>query len=1119
MKKPSKYEYLYAKADTHVVLNEDDSVLDSIRIRLPKCPPLHTIRGYGLPPSEQKWKREEMPPKLAALNKKRYADVEQYWQEIEQNYQYYKDELPFIERQWKLRLEGLWIFINGKPTYMPPWHWWYLQEFQMDSETGDYAEYRSRDRIFFYACHYAASTTKAWFKYKIHTDKGIHYSSSPSTHQEAVQKGWQIENKGYLVDMGIRTIIGLNYPKLRREGATTKTQAIQLEIITRMKDAKAGIQSMTETHAQTVYDQYMLKGWRGLSFYFIPINEGLTNPQTHLRMQPKGKTKIDNDENTLMPLYSSVTPKSSSAKAFDTWKLKFYHADEVGKCFGIGTPILMADNSVKMVEDIKKGDKVMGESGQPKTVSSTTVGYGKMYAVKAKTGEVWCCNYEHILSLKWCRERHKLFGKHKKGDVVNIPVSQYLKMSKSMQKHLMLYKSYGVKYKKNNHLIDPYMIGLWLGDGRAQSAAITTIDKEIIEYINEFAKANGMTVKLDGITHRITTGQVGSTKNILANELKRLNLIENKHMPKEYLLDSRKNRLALLAGLLDSDGHKGRAGYEIIQKKESIAKGIIQLARSLGFNARSVLKKATMRRHDGTMFESMVHRIGIYGADLSIIPCKVERKKFKKVKKHINGRNPLHTGFSIDQIEDNNYYGFTLDAKDKRFLLADYTVAHNTEEVDVHERHYIVKKTLTLGGDANIVGLGLNTSTVEDMDKGGANFLKICKESHYRDRDETGQTLSGYINFFIPADEGLEGFIDEFGNSKKEQARRHILAKRKKYEDEGKSEDLIKEIRRTPLSFSECFTFVARNKKFDIAIINKRLQQFAFVEQNPAVVRGKLEYAGWPKIEKYDIANLPKMLDILSKKTYVRFVQTDEDWDWEFSYIPKQEANNFYYDEFNDAIMPGNKGLFRFGIDMYKYADKTTTGEGSLGCGAIYRNFNPSVDNPLLPPHEAYKIGPDGDTVWKTDRFCGVYLKRPDDKNEFCEQMLMAAILFGTPAFPEINVPDVWDWFGRDRGFYGYLLHRVNRITGRVDNRPGAATGTGIIKQIWTSWAEYIKKNGLREHHLVFLEQCRDIIDSMNDFDAFAGGGYALIQDQESFVDYSEPEVVDLSNFVRKYKV
>ena len=772
--KSSKYDYLYGKADTHAILNEGDTVLDHIKVKLPKQPPINQIRGYGLAPHQQKWVREDLPPKLEQLNKKRFADVEQYWKEIEENYQYYKDELPFIEQQWKLRLEGLWLFINGKPTYLPPWHWWYLQNFQMDSETGgDYPQYRDRDKLFFTGCHYTASSTRAYFKYIIHTDKGKVYSSSRKKIEEATKKDWKIERDGYLVDLGKRTLIGMNYPKLRREGATTKTQAINLEIITRMKDANSGIQSMTEKHAQTVYEQYLLKGWRGIPFYFIPINEGLTNPATHLRMQPKGKTKADGSESELIPLYSSITPKSSTEKAFDTWKLKFYHADETGKA----------------------------------------------------------------------------------------------------------------------------------------------------------------------------------------------------------------------------------------------------------------------------------------------------------------------------------------------------------EEVNVHERHYIVKKTMTVGGDSNIVGFGLNTSTVEDMDKGGANFLKLCKESHWRDRDDTGQTQSGFINFFIPSDMGLEGFVDEFGNSQREKAREHIFAKRRKLEEEGKSDLLIQEIRRTPMTFSECFTFVAKNKKFDIAVINKRLQEFAFVEQNPAVVRGKLEYAGWKPITKYDIANLPTIEDIMSRKVYVRFVQTDEDWDWEFSYIPKEEANAFYFDERYGTIFPGNRGKFKFGIDMYKYAENTESGKGSLGCGAIYRNFNSSIDNPLLPPEEAYKVGKDGDTLWKTDRFSGVYFKRPDDKNEFCEQMLMAAIFHGIPAYPEINVPDVWDWFGRDRGFESYLLHRVNRSTGRVDKRPGAVTGAEITKQIWTSWAEYIKKNGMREHHLVFLEQARDIVDQMNDFDAFAAGGYALIQDQETFEEYSEPETVDMSNFVRKYKV
>lgn len=779
----NKYGHLYVKADKVVVLNEGDPDLDSIRVKLPKPPPLHEIEGYGLPPSKQKWQIPEMPKKLAELNAKRFEDVEDYWEEISNNYQYYKDELPFITQHWERRRNGHWLFINGKPTWLPPWHYWYLTAFEMDNEKGfKYADYRDRDRKFFIACHYAASTTDGFFRYKIELPSGdIKYSSSKKVLEESLLKGLKVERDGYLVDMKRRVVIGLNYPKLRREGATTKTQAINLEIITRMPDANSGIQSMTEKHAETVYQQFLLRGWRGLPFYFIPVNEKLLNPAKHLRMQPKGKGNGENlDGMTLRALYSSVTPGSGTEKFFDTWKLKFYHADEVGK----------------------------------------------------------------------------------------------------------------------------------------------------------------------------------------------------------------------------------------------------------------------------------------------------------------------------------------------------------SEDVDVYERHYIVKKTMTLGSDVNIVGFGLNTSTVEDMEKGGAEFQKICKESHWRERNDVGQTMSGYLNFFIPSDEGLEGFIDEFGNSMKEQARAHIMAIRQMYEDQGKTEELIKEIRKSPLTFRECFTFVAKNKKFDMLKINRRLSQFAFVDQNPAVIRGKLEWAGWEPITKYDIDKLPTIEDVARKKVYVRFVPSHEgatDWDWEVSYLPEKEANAFFYSAADNTIIPANRGLFRFGVDMFKYAEQTEDGRGSLGCGAIYRNFNPSVDNPLLPPEQAYAIDPEtGDTVWKTDRFCAVYLKRPDDKNEFLEQMLMAAVFWGVPAFPEINIPDVWDWISRDRRFYGYLLHRVDRVTGRVDHRPGANTGPAIKNQIFNSWADYIKKNAEREHHLVFLEQCKDIMDDMRDFDAFVGGGYALIQDQETFFgekpDEDEP-LVDLSNVVRTFSV
>ena len=73
--------------------------------------------------------------------------------------------------------------------------------------------------------------------------------------------------------------------------------------------------------------------------------------------------------------------------------------------------------------------------------------------------------------------------------------------------------------------------------------------------------------------------------DILLDLLRRYELINNKHIPDEYLHNSRKNRLELLAGLIDTDGYKDKMCYEITQKTKILADQIVYLARSLGFKA------------------------------------------------------------------------------------------------------------------------------------------------------------------------------------------------------------------------------------------------------------------------------------------------------------------------------------------------------------------------------------------------------------------------------------------------------------------------------------------------------------------------------------------------------
>jgi phage terminase large subunit len=70
-----------------------------------------------------------------------------------------------------------------------------------------------------------------------------------------------------------------------------------------------------------------------------------------------------------------------------------------GKCFGKGTPILMNDGSVRLVEDIKNGSLVMGKDGKKRTVMGVTKGVGNLFIVKQDKGMYYIVNEDHILCL------------------------------------------------------------------------------------------------------------------------------------------------------------------------------------------------------------------------------------------------------------------------------------------------------------------------------------------------------------------------------------------------------------------------------------------------------------------------------------------------------------------------------------------------------------------------------------------------------------------------------------------------------------------------------------------------------------------------------------------------
>ncbi len=348
----------------------------------------------------------------------------------------------------------------------------------------------------------------------------------------------------------------------------------------------------------------------------------------------------------------------------------------MGKCLGKGTKVLMYDGTLKKVEDIQVGDRLMGDDSTPRNVLSLAQGQEEMYWIRQNKGIDYRVNKSHILSLK--RSRNE--GKHKHGDILNIEVSEYIEKSDKFKSNYKGYKV-AVEFEEKVLDIEPYFLGLWLGDGRSSDVRIATEDDEVVSYLQEYAftldkKLHRYEVMgkctMFGITNIQKEGALRDVSNSLQGKLRILGLIDNKHIPQAYLTASKEQRLALLAGLLDSDGYYDDKYHvmEIVQKRKSLAEQVKFLADSLGFRTSFVKKKATIK---SIGYESDIYRVRIVG-HLDTIPTLISRKQARAL---VSKREHMHTGIQVEFDKVDDYYGFALDGN-HLFLLEDMTVTHNT---------------------------------------------------------------------------------------------------------------------------------------------------------------------------------------------------------------------------------------------------------------------------------------------------------------------------------------------------------------------------------------------------------------------------------------------------------
>ncbi len=244
-----------------------------------------------------------------------------------------------------------------------------------------------------------------------------------------------------------------------------------------------------------------------------------------------------------------------------------------GKALEVDTPVPTPDGW-KRHGELRPGDYVFSPSGTPVKVLGVTPAYrGPCYQLSFSDGTSIVAHAQH----EWITER-AYYTKRHSGSRAPLPcvtteeIAQTLSYSQGHVHSIRLSKP--LELPTQDLLIDPYVLGAWLGDGHSAGARITSADAEILQEMGR----RGYPAELYSRYEYL----VGRGK--LQVQLRQLGLLKNKHIPTNYLRASLPQRLDLLRGLMDTDGYVSKAGQcELTLCRRALFFQAVELIRSLGY--------------------------------------------------------------------------------------------------------------------------------------------------------------------------------------------------------------------------------------------------------------------------------------------------------------------------------------------------------------------------------------------------------------------------------------------------------------------------------------------------------------------------------------------------------
>ena len=325
---------------------------------------------------------------------------------------------------------------------------------------------------------------------------------------------------------------------------------------------------------------------------------------------------------------------------------------QVGKALDIETPILTNNGFIKLKE-ITVGDTIYGPDGKPTKVTFITeiMENRPCYLVTFSNGDTIIADEEHLWTVNsqnWNTKNKTLTTKE------IIPFLEH-----SNRPYIDFTES--INFDEKFLEIDPYTLGVWLGDGSASDGRFTCHVDDLNFYKNKF------NIKSTYIDKRNQNVSLNSIEGLF-RKLRLLGILKNKHIPKEYLFSSKEQRIELIRGLMDTDGsvRKQNGGCEFYQKNEKLIDDFRYLLSSLGIKSTKLNKIV-----DGRIYYSVN-----FTTEISVF--NLPRKKIlQKCKNHPKNKRLYFD--SIESIDSVPVRCLQVDNEDHLFLAGNTLIpTHNT---------------------------------------------------------------------------------------------------------------------------------------------------------------------------------------------------------------------------------------------------------------------------------------------------------------------------------------------------------------------------------------------------------------------------------------------------------